>query len=140
MFGGGTIYSWIQTYLTYQLLRCALNTRRLCWCRLFLSLLCTLFIVGFIVLYYFAAKNKKKHPGRKHSFIDWQPTDAGYSLHVASSTCEWLLMISLFSYFGSFTKEFNKVKVNLHVQRHRNVLAPFQSSMSEDDGEYMEHA
>lgn len=104
-------------------------------------MLSTVFIVAFILFYYLSAEKWKQenHP-KTHTFSDWDPEDAGYSLHVASSASEWLLMVSLFGFFATFTKEFNKVKVNLHVQRHRNFLPPFQTSMSEDDRESLDYA
>lgn len=114
------------------MLRCALNTRRLCWMRIGLSLFCTVFIIIFAVVFYLSYKEwNQNHVS--HGISLWGPNDPGYGLHVASSTFEWFLALSLFSYFATFTKEFNQIKVSLHVQRHRNVMTTFQTSMSEDD-------
>ena len=114
--------------MTYCMLKLALNTRRLLWLRLVLSFLGTVFIFCFMIIFYYANKKLQERPGEHKSLIEWRPSDPGYNLHVTSSAFEWLLAISLLLYFASFTKEFNKMKVGLRVQRHSSASAPFLTS------------
>ena len=138
VFGGGVIYCWMQTYITYCMLKLALNTRRVFWVRAMLTALGTISIVLFMVLFYFANKDFQNRPEaeKKVSLTKWEPTDPGFKMHVISSLSEWILASSLFLYFLSFTKEFNKMKVGLRVRRQINQSSPFLDSAISQDSIY----
>lgn len=138
MFGGGVIYCWMQTYITYCMLRLALNTRRMFWCRALLTVLATISIFVFLVLFYFANLKFQNRPDteKEKSLTEWNPNDPGFALHVASSLGEWILASTLFLYFLSFTKEFNKMKIGLRVQRQINSTSPFMDSTISQDSIY----
>jgi len=79
-----------------------------------------------ILIYY--ANKELQGADKGKSLIKWKPGEPGYNLHVASSAFEWLLATSLLLYFATFTKEFNKMKVGLRVQRRSNSETPFLAS------------
>ena len=118
------------------MLKIALNTRRLFWIRATLSTLATIFLFSFLITIYYASKDFDKRPDYEKPMTKWNPHDPGFKLHVISSSCEWLLATCLFLYFLSFTKEFNKMKVGLRVQRHINSALPFLASTSSQDSLY----
>ena len=130
MFGGGVVYSWFQTYLSHRMLQCAMNTRKLCLCRLMLSIFGSIFFVSFLILFYYATRawNDPKPP---ESYALWKPENPGYTLHVISSVAEWLCAICVLLMFLSFAGEFNKIKIGFSVRRHDVNILPFQISTEE---------
>lgn len=138
VFGGGVIYCWMQTYMTYCMLKLALNTRRLFWIRAILTFLATTSFVLFLVLFGLANKKLQEAPDSKQVKLltKWNPDDPGFELHVVSSAFEWLLAVNLGLYLSTFIKEFNKTKVSLRVQRHPNEGVPFLASTISTDSMY----
>ena len=128
----------MQTYITYCMLKLALNTRKMFWYRAILSVVGIISLFSFLILFYFANRDVQNRSDavNKKDLTRWEPSDPGFELHAVSSLSEWILASTLFLYFLSFTKEFNKMKVGLRVQRQINLSSPFMDSTVSNDSIY----
>ena len=120
-FGGGIIYAWIQTYLSYKIKSVETSSGCLCLYRLTLSILSTVIVIVCLITRYVANKQWYRDPP-PHSMRYWQPGDKGYIPHVIGSSTEWLTFALLMLYFASFYGEFHQIILILKVKK-RDLLA-----------------
>ena len=118
VFGFGVLYCFVQTYLTFEMLACATNSKRLFLLRLTISLLSLIFFICSMVFGNYAnnerSRNQPMDPHHDHAH--WYPEDAGFVYNVLGNAAEWLMVISFFLYFSTFVGEFNKVKMEFNMQ------------------------
>lgn len=134
VFGGGVIYCFFQTYLSLRMLSCGMNTRRLCWIRILISLSALGFFIGNMVTQSYASDRWSKYPNPQNiTRAKWTPDIPGFEYNVATNVCEWLMAFSFFFYFVTFVGEFNKVKMSFNMRNNElNMFLPFQRSTSSD--------
>uniref|UniRef100_A0A182FK11 CWH43-like N-terminal domain-containing protein n=1 Tax=Anopheles albimanus TaxID=7167 RepID=A0A182FK11_ANOAL len=103
-FGLGTVYFWIQSYLSYYI-QPYMGTMQKANLRLVLSVVCTIFfmivsITGVISHILFQGTDPRK----------WYPSDGGWEYHVASSISEWIVATCFCFYVLTFTDEFRTMR------------------------------
>ncbi|ETN58063.1 transmembrane protein 77 [Anopheles darlingi] len=103
-FGFGTVYFWIQSYLSYYI-QPYMGTMQKANLRLLLSVVCTIFfmivsITGVISHILFQGTDPRK----------WYPSDGGWEYHVASSISEWIVATTFCFYVLTFTDEFRAMR------------------------------
>ena len=112
------------------MVRCGMNTRRLFFFRIFISIVAALCLLNFFIMFdlsYRKYKNKSDC-----DYEHWRPEDPGYVPHVIASVSEWLCAIVLLVFFLSFVNEFNKIQISFVVSRRHNLnTLPFQTSTEE---------
>lgn len=99
-FGVGTIYFWIQAYLSYSL-QPYTGSVRLAQIRLGLAALC---MVCFIIVAVTGIISHILYNGQDPR--KWMPSDGGWKYHVASSIAEWIIATIFCFYILTFTDEF----------------------------------
>jgi len=140
VFGFGVLYCFFQTYLSFKMLACGMNTKLVCLVRLLIASLSLLFFVGNQVFGNMAGKARSRNPpvDAKHDRPHWYPEDAGFTYNVLGNTSEWLMALSFFLYFLTFVSEFNRVRMSFSIKSEEfGMLVPFQTSgRSEEDNGY----
>jgi len=129
VFGTSVVYLWFQTYLSYRMIQCGINSKRLCVLRMFLSVIATGLLVTFLSLLYSLKEHNLKYRG--NTLPNLQPGDHGFFLHVTSSACELVCALAVTLYFLSFSGEFNKIKIGFSVRRNDMSVLPFMISAEE---------
>lgn len=102
-FGLGTVYFWLQAYISYNIHPYA-GSLQLAHIRLGLAALCTIFFIvvavtGIISHILFEGQDPRK----------WYPSDGGWKYHVASSISEWIVSTIFCFYILSFSDEFQLI-------------------------------
>ena len=107
-----------------------MNTRRLFFFRIFISIAAVLCLLNFFIM--FDLSYRKYENKKDCDYEHWRPEDPGYVLHIIASVSEWLCAIVLLVFFLSFVNEFNKIQISFVVSRHHNLnILPFQTSTEE---------
>lgn len=99
-FGLGTVYFWVQAYLSYSIQPYAGSTQ-LAHIRLGLAALC---MVCFIIVAVTGIISHILYNGQDPR--KWYPSDGGWKYHVASSIAEWIIATIFCFYILTFTDEF----------------------------------
>ncbi|XP_051932329.1 DNA damage-regulated autophagy modulator protein 2b [Hippocampus zosterae] len=50
--------------------------------------------------------------------LHWSPGETGYTAHIISTTCEWSLALSFISFFLTYIRDFQKIKLRAEVVVH----------------------
>nr|XP_026692660.1 DNA damage-regulated autophagy modulator protein 2 [Ciona intestinalis] len=116
-FGLGTLYEFLQTYITYKM-HPEVNGRRIFHARLAVCVVSLMaFVGGFIATSCTTAVNKagdiKFH---------WKPGQPGYSAHLASTILEWVLAGSFLAYFFTFIRDFQQITIGTNTELHHETL------------------
>lgn len=111
-FGGGTVYEFMQTYITYKM-HPEVNGMVIAHVRLAISILSTVFLFTTII-----ASAMAKVPIKFH----WSPEDQGYGAHLASTIAEWLLAATFLSYFYTFIRDFQVITLDVEPNNRRDDL------------------
>lgn len=103
-FGLGTVYFWMQSYISYYI-QPYMGTMQKANLRLVLSVICTIFFIivavtGVISHVLFNGTDPRK----------WYPSDGGWEYHVASSISEWIVATTFCFYVLTFTDEFRTMR------------------------------
>uniref|UniRef100_A0A182ML88 CWH43-like N-terminal domain-containing protein n=1 Tax=Anopheles culicifacies TaxID=139723 RepID=A0A182ML88_9DIPT len=103
-FGLGTVYFWIQSYISYYI-QPYMGTMQKANLRMALSVVCTIFfmivaVTGVISHILFRGTDPRK----------WYPSDGGWEYHVASSISEWIVATAFCFYVLTFTDEFRTMQ------------------------------
>ncbi|VDK42676.1 unnamed protein product [Anisakis simplex] len=108
-FGSGCIYMLIQSYITIHMYPLYAN-RHIGFVRSFIALIAVIsFCTGTL---FFIDSYPHRYP-RMMSLIQF---DEGYDLHCISAVSEWVLAISNFVFLLSYSRDFEKIQVELGVQ------------------------
>eukprot|EP00111_Clytia_hemisphaerica_P000628 TCONS_00001795-protein len=137
VFGFGVLYCFIQTYLSFKMFACGMNSKRICLIRLTIAFFSLLFFIGNQVFGNLAGQARDRDPPtqKSHDRPHWYPEDAGFKYNVLGNASEWLMALSFFVYFLTFIPEFNKVKMSFSVKSDDySMLLPFQQSGESKDG------
>ena len=128
VFGTSVVYLWFQTYLSYRMIQCGINSKTLCLFRLVLTIIATLLLFTFLMLLYSLKDHSSENIPKS---LKLKPGDHAFFLHVISSACELLCALALTLYFLSFSGEFNKIKIGFSVRRNDMSVLPFMISAEE---------
>ena len=126
-FTGGILYMWLNTYLSFKMVNCGINSKQLCSIRFMVSLICMLSF-GICIGSRYVAANQWKGGQHKHSKEQWTPTDNGYQMHLISSITEWITALMILTYFLTFHREFEQISFEFRVKRRANAALPFEVS------------
>lgn len=135
VFGFGVLYTFVQTYLTFNMMACGMNSKKVFIVRLTLSILSLVFFVSLQILQKSAGEARNKNPPTDpgHDIPHWYPEDAGFVYNVLANISEWSMAFSFFFYFLTFVGEFNKVKMNFSFKSgDYNLLIPFSTAENDD--------
>lgn len=102
-FGCGTVYFWIQAFISYSL-QPFIGTLIKSHIRMGLAALCTIFFIVIAVTGIISHILYEGQDPRK-----WYPSDGGWYYHVASSVSEWIMSMIFSFYILSFTDEFRLI-------------------------------
>ncbi|XP_061639481.1 DNA damage-regulated autophagy modulator protein 2b isoform X1 [Phyllopteryx taeniolatus] len=106
--GVGAVYILAQTLLSHRM-QPRVHSRRVFHVRLALALWTLASIVGMFVS---SVVMYSSLPGvdvaRK---LHWTPGETGYTAHIVSTLCEWSLAFSFISFFLTFIRDFQKIKL-----------------------------
>lgn len=106
-FGLGTVYFWLQAFLSFAIHPLAGAHIHMAYTRLGLAVLCAIFFVvvavtGIISHILFEGQDPRK----------WYPSDGGWEYHVASSISEWIVATIFCFYILTFTDEFRSIEMD----------------------------
>ncbi|KAH8853133.1 DNA damage-regulated autophagy modulator protein isoform 2 [Schistosoma japonicum] len=125
LFGGGSIYALIVTYITYKyIVRSRIWIARLVLA--FISLFSFILqpTTGLIARFMYDGDNIRK----------WKPTDKGYSYHVVSSIMEWITALSFICFIFTLVWELKDYKVhNVKIVRRWSMIHIDNSHDNDDD-------
>ncbi len=125
-FAGGVFYMLIHTYLSWKMVRCGVNTRKLCSIRIILTFLAIVSLILCVVAR--ALANQGWKGISNHNKQHWQQDDGGYEMHLISSINEWITALLILSYFLTFCGEFEKITFDFRVKRRNFAALPFEVS------------
>lgn len=105
-FGLGTVYYWMQAYISYYV-QPYVGSMVKAHVRLAISAICTVFFIivavtGIISHILFNGTDPRK----------WYPSDGGWEYHVASSISEWIVATAFCFYILTFTDEFRTMQLD----------------------------
>lgn len=131
-FGLGTVYYWMQAYISYYL-QPYIGSMLKAHVRLAIAVLCTIFFIivavtGIISHILFNGTDPRK----------WYPSDGGWEYHVASSISEWIVATAFCFYILTFTDEFRAMQIDhppllfIEVDESRNYEPVIEDSTAED--------
>ena len=112
----GVVYYWLQTVISYHVIKVGINSKCAFAFRLTLSCIMTFTGVGFP---FFKWYSYTKFSGNVSL---WNASDSGYILHVLNSAGEWVACLCLALYPVSLYKEFQTFSIEVCCVEN-NVLA-----------------
>lgn len=137
VFGGGILYCWVQSFISYKMKTCGLITNTLFTIRLLIVIAMSIFFISCVTATSFASKDWIRYH-RNSSTIShrWDPKDKAYVHHVVGDVSEWLMALSLLGFMFTFFGEFRFVKMKIVVSRRLQNPAPLATGMGSDDALY----
>ena len=127
-FAGGILYMCMNTYLSWNMVRCGVNTRKLCSIRILLSFLSFAAFTICVSTRFVAFRQYRDGIKTGNDMEHWKPADSGYNMHIASSITEWLTAICFILFFLTFCGEFEKITFDFRVKRRNFAALPFEVS------------
>ena len=107
VFVTGILYCILQTFLSFQVVSYSINTLKICYIRLILTMSAvfnfSLFIIGKLVL-----KNLLEQPTNNSRIRE----DPWFYLHVIANFSEWLMCLSFTWFALTFISEFQKIEIS----------------------------
>lgn len=116
-FGLGTVYEFMQTYVTYKMYP-EINGKQIGIARLIISVLSAVFFILVTVTSGLVRIVDENNQVQLH----WKPSDPGYGIHLTSTISEWLLAASFLAFFFTFLKDFQLVTIDADTHLHRPTL------------------
>ena len=105
-FGGGLIYCWIQTWMSFR--TCPLvNSRFMAQIRFTITFIMT---ISFLILFSLGPYSQLLFKG--NDIRKWHPEDGGYLFHVISTIAEWICALSLDIFISTFIREMQKISLS----------------------------
>ena len=104
----GVIYFAYQSVISYHVINIGVNTYCMFAFRLTISVIMALTGAGYPVfkwLSYTYFDGDRAH---------WEPTDPGYALHVANCAGEWITILCMVMFVGSFHREFQAFSIDVY--------------------------
>lgn len=111
-FGVGTLYEFIQTYISYKM-HPEVNDKKICHIRLAFSVLSMIFLLTTTIATSFAKVPIKFH---------WGPGDDGFAAHLTSTIAEWCLAASFLGFFYTFIRDFQVISMDVETTLHTETL------------------
>lgn len=130
VFGFGVLYCFVQTYMTFKMMACGMNSKKLFLVRVLVAFLSLAFFTGNQVFGNLAGQASARDPPTdpSHDHAHWYPEDAGFVYNVLGNVSEWLMAFSFFLYFLTFIGEFNGVRMSFSIKNEDySMLLPFQA-------------
>ncbi|CAH8448103.1 unnamed protein product [Schistosoma turkestanicum] len=125
LFGGGSIYSLVVTYITYKYLEYS-PIRIIRLVLTFISIFSFLLqpTTGLVARFMYDGDNIRK----------WKPTDKGYSFHVVSSISEWITALSFIGFVFTLVWELKNYKVHhIKIVRRWSILSVDDDNNNNDE-------
>ena len=121
---------WLNTYLSFKMISCGINSRGLCAFRFFVSFISLVTFAVCLAARYVSIDewDNGKHLSTKEL---WHPEDSGYQMHLVSSISEWVTAGCLLLYFLSFRKEFDQISFDFRIKRIAYSALPFEVSVDD---------
>nr|CAB3239934.1 DNA damage-regulated autophagy modulator protein 2 [Phallusia mammillata] len=113
----GTIYAFIQSYITYKM-HPEVNSRHIFHARLIIACLCAAAMIGGVIATSFVPAIDEKGNMKLH----WKPGEKGYAAHLASTIFEWILAGGFLSFFYTFIRDFQVISIHAETHLHNNTL------------------
>jgi len=104
----GSIYCGMQTYLSY--ISSGVMNRKT---KLRFVLSCCA-SSGFLLTYVFATIANRQ--GKVRDKLHWNSKDPGFSTHLGSTFCEWIMALCLISFFLTYYHEFKEIDYKVHIK------------------------
>ncbi|KAK7102312.1 DNA damage-regulated autophagy modulator protein 1-like [Littorina saxatilis] len=114
-FGGGAIYTWIQTVISYKAHLLPGHHACLRHFRAVLSIAITASCV-LVVVFASLAKNKRGDIKTDRQGFKWLPSDKGFAEHIISTALEWAMAFMSATFFASFYREFKVFTFTMPVE------------------------
>lgn len=136
VFGGGVVYCFTQSFLTYKMFERGMNTQCLLTVRIVIALLALGFFISNQVCSHYAWKEKNNNTAIANCTVPkWRPECPGFAFNVATNASEWAMALTLFSYFLTYYHEFNNLRMTFNFKRHSfTMLVPSYTSNDSSDG------
>ncbi|XP_058950020.1 DNA damage-regulated autophagy modulator protein 2 [Pocillopora verrucosa] len=134
VFGLGTLYCWMQAFISHLMRNQATSSALSSCTRFILSALITVFFIITLAAGGAASAAYKEQHNNKSDMapeLKWKKTDDGYNAHLASTFSEWLMSICFLLYFLTYFREFQKINVIIQI-RPKNAEI-FSSGQSHHD-------
>lgn len=134
VFGLGTLYCWMQAFISHLMRNQATSSALSSCTRFILSALITVFFIITLAAGGAASaayKEQHKNMSDMAPELKWKKTDDGYNAHLASTFSEWLMSICFLLYFLTYFREFQKINVIIQI-RPKNAEI-FSSGQSHHD-------
>ncbi|XP_030760919.1 DNA damage-regulated autophagy modulator protein 2-like [Sitophilus oryzae] len=106
VYGGGCIYQWLQTFLSWNLNPQGQKTKTINIVRVILTSIST---ITYIICNIFGTLSLLKFSGDNITL--WDANDGGYKFHLTSTITEWILTAASMSFFYTFTKDLKEIVV-----------------------------
>jgi len=137
VFGGGILYCWVQSFISYKMKTCGLITNTLFSIRLLIVIAMSTFFISCVTATSFASHDWVRYH-RNSSTISprWDPKGKAYPDHVIGDVSEWLMALTLLGFMFTFFGEFRFVKMKIVVSRRLQNPAPLATGMGSDDALY----
>ncbi|XP_059834503.1 DNA damage-regulated autophagy modulator protein 1 isoform X5 [Hypanus sabinus] len=103
-FGMGTLYLFLQTYISFKMQHLC-NNRSAFLARTGLTAVSVVAFIIMLICYFLSGTSR----------FNWKPADEGYGCHVASAVCEWMVGFSFNFFFMTFIKDFQAPCGELHI-------------------------
>jgi len=126
LFGGGAVYCWMQSIMTFRLQPYGVSTLTMTKLRFMLSGFLTFFGLVFFIAEIFAYQDFLKG-NNGHTVATWSPGDKGYSVHVFSNVSEWIAGFCLFLFGLTYFEEFQAVNLKVYCVRKDGNPSPILS-------------
>ncbi|KAM4748813.1 DNA damage-regulated autophagy modulator protein 1 [Rhinophrynus dorsalis] len=100
----GVVYIFCQSIISYK--SCPhWNTKRICHIRMAISAVSMIAVVPSILF-------------ENNTRLDWKPSDEGFSYHVTSAICEWIVAFGFNIYFITFIRDFQGASIKISAEIH----------------------
>ena len=136
VFGGGILYCWLQSFISYKMKTCGLITNTLFTIRLLIVIAMSIFFISCVTATSLASKDWIRYHRNSTISHRWDHKGNAYVHHVIGDVSEWLMALSLLGFMFTFFGEFRFVKMKIVVSRRLQNPAPLATGMSSDDALY----
>lgn len=137
VFGGGILYCWVQSFISYKMKSCGLITSTLFTIRLLIVFALSIFFISCVTATSFVSKDWIRYHRNSSAITHrWDPKSKAYIHHVVGDVSEWLMALSLLAFMFTFFGEFRFVKMKIVVSRRLQNPAPLATGMGSDDALY----
>lgn len=106
--GFGVVYTFVQTSLSY-LMHPDYNGLKICRIRFIISFIALIAMLLTFVSAFISRIQVKGHVDKQK----WRPEDGGFEAHIVSTISEWVTAVTFLTFFFTFIRDFQKVKIGM---------------------------